>query len=337
MDQWGFDALAREADGLGGVNIRELTEKLMTGELPADGAFARQCITRIAASFRLAVTQALRLLAAPALASLLLKALLPEGGGGAMLLVCRLGCAALLTGQFAGLLATARKALDVSSRIIDAAAPVLATALTFTGASARASILTPSAAICTRLISQVLRDVGIPLCGATATVAAGANLSDRFRLNRLFDLLRRFVAWGVGATLAGFVGLMALQGLLASGQDALTARALRRAIQSALPIVGGEVSDSAGVLLGSAVAARNAVGVAGMLAALAVCAAPIVTLALSSLSLRLAAAVLEPVCDAGITRITGDFAAMAQLLVAICAGGVMMSVLCLGACLALAG
>ena len=337
LEQWGFDDLARSSEAMGGMDIRSVAEKLMTGELPVDAPSLRRVARRLAICLKSALTRTLRLLAAPALAGLAIRALLPEGEGGPVMLVCRLGCAALLTGQFAELRDVARQALDASVRMLDAAAPVLATALTFTGSAAKAGILTPSAAICARLTAVILRDAGLPLCGAAAAVAAGANLSDRFRLNGLFDALCRFIAWGVGAVMAGFVSLMALQGLLASGQDALTARALRRAIQTALPIVGGQVSDSAGVLLGSAIAARNAVGVAGMLAALGVCAVPIARLALASMALRLAAAALEPVCDAGIVAVTGKFAALARLLTALCVGGVMMSVLCLGACLALAG
>ncbi len=336
LERWGFDGLARQCEALGGAKLKPMAEKLLTGELGLDGATVLRGLRRFAAELRRALTRTLRMLAAPALASLALRALLGREDG-AVRLVCRLGCAAKLMEQFVTLRAVAQAALEASAHIIDAAAPVLATALTFTGSAAKAGILTPSAALCARLLTQALKNAALPMCGVTAVVAAASNLSDRFRLNRLFDLLRGAVTWGVGVTLAGFVGLMALQGLLASGQDALTARALRRAIQTALPIVGGEVSDSAGALLGSAIAARNAVGVAGMLAAVSVCVMPIARLALSSLSLRLAAAALEPVCDPGIVRVAAQFAQLSQLLVAVCAGGTLMSVLCLGACLALAG
>ncbi len=337
LEKWGLDDLARESEALGGVDVRTLAEQLLTGELPFNEATVRHLLRRFVEGLRRSLTEALRLLAAPALACLAMRALLPDGEGGALRLVCRLSCAAALMGRFSALRVVAENALRASSRIIDTAAPVLATALNFTGTAGRAAILTPSAAICARLLTSVLGGAGLSLCSAAAAVAAGANLSDQFRLDRLFDVMRRFTAWLIGVTLAGFVGLLALQGLLASGQDALTARALRRAIQTALPVVGGEVSDSAGVLLGSAIAARNAVGVAGMLAAAGVCVAPVARLSLASLSLRLAAAAMEPVCDPGIVRVTGSFAAMAQLLASICAGGVLMSVLCLGGCLALAG
>ena len=333
--RFGVDALSRQSQALGGVDVRALCESLLTGKLGLDEDWMNDALRRFAASLKRALTDALTLLAAPVLASLALRSLID--GGGAIGLVCRMGCAALLTERFVRARAVAAAALDASAKLIDAAAPVLATALTLTGSAGKAAILTPSAALCAKLISDVFSDAGLPLCGVVAIVAAAANLSDRFQLNRLLALMKRGLNWAVSLTLGAFVGLMALQGLLASGQDALTARALRRMIQAALPVIGGEVSDSAGALLGSAIAARNAVGVAGMLAVMGVCAAPLARLAVSSLSLRLAAAALEPVADPGVVKIAAGFADAHQLLLAISAGAALMSVLCLGACLALAG
>ncbi len=337
LDRWGLDNLAHESENLGGPDVNALARRLLAGEFSIAPSTIQRVLRRFASGLRRTLTQLLRLLAAPVLASLALRALLAKGDGSAPRLVCRLACAVLLMARFASLLNIARSALDASVRIVDVASPVLASALTFTGSSAKAAILTPSAAICARLLSGVLRDAGLPLCSAAAAVAAGANLSERFQLNRLFDLMRRLTTWGVCTTMAGFVGLLAVQGLLASGQDALTARALRRAIQAALPVVGGEVSDSAGVLLGSAIAARNAVGVAGMLTSMGVCTAPVARLAMASISMRLAEAAMEPICEPGMVRVVGSFASLARLLAAICAGGMLMTALCLGACLALAG
>lgn len=336
LDRIGVDELARQSEALGGVDVRALCKALMTGRLPVNGEAIRSALRRLLKGLRRALTEALSLLAAPVLASLVLRAI-SDGDDHGIQLVCRMGCAALLSERFIEARSVAAGALNASSKLIDAAAPALATALTLTGSAGKAAILTPSAALCAKLTADVLNRIGLPLCGVIAIVAAAANLSERFRLDRLFSLLTRWANGSVGLLLAGFVGLMALQGLLVSGQDALTARALRRAIHAALPVIGGEVSDSAGALLGSAIAARNAVGVAGMLAAMGVCAAPLAKLALSSLSLRLAAAALEPIADPGVTRVAGAFAEVHRLLLAISAGGMLMSVLCLGACLAMAG
>ena len=334
LDGAGVDALLDQAAELGGANVRALMERALSGEAIIDMEDIRSRLRAFASATRDGLVDALRMLSTPVLACLVLRAL--TGGRDidrALTLVCRLSCAALLMERFAECRSVAEGALKTSVRLVGAAAPVLATALTLTGCEAQAVVLTPSAALCADLIDGAFLEIGLPLCAVAAAVAAAANLSERFHLNRLFELLHRGIKWGVRASMAGFVAMLAIQGLLATGQDAIAGRAVRRAIQSAVPIIGGSASDSAGALLSSAMAVRGAAGVAGMLALIAACAMPVARLMAASLALRLASAVLEPVSDAGVARIVGHFADLNRTLVALCAGGAMLGALALGACL----
>lgn len=338
LDRTGVDALQETSRQLGGVDVRELARKLLSGQLALNDVSVRDAVAHFAEELRAALADALTALAAPVLACALLRALLEDRArGAAMALVCRLTCAALMMERFIACRAVAAEALSAAAKWIGAAAPVVASAMALTGAGRRAAILTPSAALCAQLIADGVSGVGLPLCSVAAAVAASANLSDRFRLDRLFALIRRGIAWSTGLMSAAFAGLLSLQGLLAAGQDTATARVVGRMVRAALPIIGGEVSDSSGVLLGSALAVRNAVGVAGVLAGISICALPIARITLSALSLKLASAVLEPVADAGMARVVGDFGEVAQLLAALCATGMLMSALCLGAFLTIGG
>ncbi len=76
---------------------------------------------------------------------------------------------------------------------------------------------------------------------------------------------------------------------------------------------------------------------AGMVAAVGSTLAPILRLVVSTLSLKLAAAVLEPVADAGVAWIIASYGALHKLLLAICVSGTLLAVLLLGACLSLTG
>lgn len=335
LEKAGFGALETAAEATSGIDIRALTGQLMSGELRLDASAVVQWLDGFGASVRKGLLDALSALTAPVLASIVFKALMGDRAGeGAIGLLCRLGCVSLLMGRYLESSDVCAAALDDTLRLTNAAAPVLASALTLTGASARAAILTPSAALCAGLIEDLLRNRALPFCSIAAILAASANLSERFRLGRLFELARDIVHRGVRLMLSGFVGLMALQGLLATGTGALTMQAIRRAVQAALPIVGGEVSDSAGALVASALAVRGFAGAAGMLALLGASMAPILRLAADALALRIASAALEPLADRSLLQILGHFAALARMLLAICIGGTLLSVLMLGACLA---
>lgn len=337
LERTGVGEMLSQAEVLGAKEIRVVVDKAMRGELAFDADALRRVLARLTRALKRGLTNALAALAAPVLAWLAYRLLAGDERGGAMALLCRMSCAATLMRRFVSAHGIAASSLSASVRMVNAAAPVLASALTLTGYGARAAILTPSTALCAGLIDDALRTVGLPLCAAAALIAAAGNLSERFRLNRMFDLVRGGVDWGMRAIMAGFAGMMALQGLMTAGQDAASGRVVRRAMQSILPLVGGELSDSADALLASAVAARNAAGAAGMLAMIGVCAIPFARLVAAALSLRLAAAVLEPVADAGVTRVIGQYAALTQTLAALCACAAMLGMLTLGACLAFAG
>ena len=319
-----------------GFDVRSVAEHLISGQFTLDADAIRQAVQRLGESVKDGLLEALKALAAPVLAGLLLRTVL-EDSGGMLGLLCRVSCAVLLMGRFMQAQNVCQSALQATARLVNAASPVLISALTLTGAAERATVLTPSTALCANLIEGLLLDGALPLCGLAAAVAASANLSERFQLNRLFSTFTRWLAWGLGLLLSGFVGLMALQGLLVRGQDAVSVRAIQRALRSMLPIVGGEVSDSAGALLASALSVRNLAGVAGMVAVVGGSLAPILRLAVAALSLNLAAAVLEPVTDAGVTRIIASYDELNKLLLAICVSGTLLAVLMLGACLSMAG
>ena len=336
LERTGIGALSRTSRELGGVDVRQMARDLLAGKLALNEEYVEMLAARFLARLRAELTDVFMALAAPILVCALLRALMDSRAQSASIaLVCRLSCAALMMERFIRARAIAEAALSASARWIDAAAPVLASAMALTGAGRRAAILTPSTALCAKLISDLLAGYGLPLCSVAAAVAASANLSERFRLNRLFALILRAAQWGAGLLTAAFVGLLSLQGLLAAGQDGAAIRAVSKLMRAALPIIGGELSDSSGALLSSAVAVRNAVGVAGMLAGASVCAAPIARLMLLALSLKLASSVMEPVADASMARVVSDFGDLARLLAALCACATLMSALCLGAFLSL--
>ena len=329
----GFAALAKE---LGGLDAKALLKRALAGELRLDIDDAQRLIRRFCAWVKDAFLEALAALAAPVLAGVALRALLGKNGGSSMALLCRLACASVLMARYARDGQIAAWALDSAAKLTESASPVLASVMAMTGAGGAARILSPSAALCAGVIRRVLGEIALPLCGVAAVVASSANLSDHFQLNRLFALLGRGVAGVVRLSMAAFAGLMALEGLLAPGQDGFAVRVVGRALQGALPIVGGQLADSAGALADSAALLRSAVGVTGMAAVLAACASPAVRLAVSMVALQLAAAVLEPVADPGVVRLIGHFARLGQLLLAICAGCALLCVLLMGGCLGLA-
>lgn len=86
-----------------------------------------------------------------------------------------------------------------------------------------------------------------------------------------------------------FTGYLAVSGALSGSSDALTAQLTKNAISTAVPVVGGIISDAAGSVLAGALVLKNAVGAFGMLAVLAICLLPFLRLAVQYLLYKLTA------------------------------------------------
>jgi stage III sporulation protein AE len=336
LEKAGLSDLESLSESLGGPDVREAARAVLSGELPIDRDLPALALRQLCEAVKVALLPALSVLAVPVLAALSLGMVLGADSG-PLTLLCRLSAVYGLGRQCAAAMAVARSGMSVAVRIADTAAPVVAAALTLTGRAAAGATLTPLSAICADAVGNALVNWGLALCGVAAIVAAGGNLSGRFRLDGLFRLICRAITWGVGMLIAAFVGVMALQGRLAATRDGASSQALRQALRGMIPLIGGSVSDSSGTLAETAVAVRGAVGATGLLIVLGTAADPALKLGANMLSLKLASALLEPVADPGIARIAACYGEIARVLLALYAGSVMLTALLAGAGLGLLG
>lgn len=330
LDQVGFSRLAALSGELGGPDAESIARSALSGELKIADNLPSDILERLGGEVKGALTSALSALAAPVVVTLALRMILGQETG-SLTLLCRLGCAYSLGRQCAWAIEIAESGMGSAARIADVAAPVVAAALSLTGRAASAAALTPLAAICADAIQNALIAWGLPLCGVAAVVAAGGSLSDHFRMDRLFELICRAVTWGAGLLIAAFVGMMTLEGRLAASRDGVSTQALRQALKGLIPYIGGSVSDSSGALLESALSVRNAVGVTGLLIALGAAVKPAISLSAHMLSLKLTSALIEPVADPGIVRVTACYGEISRALLALYAGSAMLSALLIGA------
>ena len=301
-----------------------------------DTGHLRRAASYLARALIEPLLEALSILAGPVLATLCLRALLGRCDG-ALALLCRLACAVGLAGCCASAMKLAREAMSLSSRVANVAAPVLAAALSMTGAGMSSALVSPASALCVGIIEDVLIGPGLTLCAFSAVIASGSGLSDRLRLHRLFRLVCRSVVWGLRLMTGLFMALLAVEGRIAAIQDSAASRALRQALRGLIPFIGTSVSDTSGALVETAAALRGTVGVTGMILAASVCARPLVKLIANTLSMKLASAIVEPLADPGISRLTANLADVSGLMVALCAASVLMVLLLCGSCLWAAG
>ena len=127
-------------------------------------------------------------------------------------------------------------------------------------------------------------------------------------LSQFAELLKKLVAWILKTLVTCVIGINLIQGMLAPAIDALKRSALTKAAE-AIPGIGNAIGGVTDVVLGTAVLIKNGIGMAGAAILIAVCAVPILQMAVMTLMYKLAAALVQPVSD---KRITGCISSVSE-------------------------
>lgn len=188
--------------------------------------------------------------------------------------------------QMMGLGVETLEQLDVFAKAL---LPTLAAAVAAGGGLVTAGAQQVAAVFLTNLLLSVIRKILLPLLyGCIAAAAAGAMTPGK-SLQKISDAIRKCVTWGLTAAMLAFTGFLTVTGAAAGAADALTAQVTRSAISAAVPVVGSIISDATGAVLAGAGMLKSAVGIFGLLAVLAICLMPFITLAIQYLLYKLAA------------------------------------------------
>ena len=99
---------------------------------------------------------------------------------------------------------------------------------------------------------------------------------------KLLGVIAKFIRWGcktmITASTILFTAYLNIAGLVASTGDLFAVQATKTAITTALPVVGGILSDAASSLVAGASILRSSIGVFGMLSVLGMLTVPFIKL-----------------------------------------------------------
>lgn len=124
-------------------------------------------------------------------------------------------------------------------------------------------------------------------------------------LSAATNFLKWMAATIMTTLMIGFTAFLSVTGIVSGSVDAVTQRLTKTAISTALPVVGGIVSDASGAMAAGAGVLKNAVGVFGMGAVLAVCIVPFLKIGAGYLAYKASAGLAGTVADARISKLLG--------------------------------
>jgi len=195
--------------------------------------------------------------------------------------------------------------------------PILISLMLYTGSITTTSILEPIILFMINFIGNLVQDILIPITLIITSISIISKISDNVQVDKIAKFLKSSTVWFLGLILTIFVGIVSLEGTLASSIDGITAKTAKSIVSSAVPIVGKILGDVIDSVLGCGVILKNATGFLGVIIIVGICILPILKLTVLTISYKLVASVSGVVADSKIVKLLDQISDIFRILLAI--------------------
>ncbi len=168
--------------------------------------------------------------------------------------------------------------------------PVLAGVITASGNPLLAVSFNSIAFMSAQGISQIIKNIVVPCSGIVMAMGSISAFTPDFKLEEIADLVKKVVIGAFSALVALFSAFLTIKGVMANAADTVTAKAIKLAVSSAIPVVGSALADSYSSIIGSLSLVKSAVGVFGIVCVLLMTAPIIIELTMWSLGFKIMSA-----------------------------------------------
>lgn len=151
------------------------------------------------------------------------------------------------------------------------------------------------------LVNMVLLKLILPAVNVYLVLLLADNLSKDAKLSKFAKTLGTIIKWLLRSLIVLVVGFNAIQSLIAPVADGLKRSAFVK-VGGMIPGIGNLLSGVTETVLGASILLKNAIGVAGLLAIIVICAVPVIKLIVYYFIYRLCESVLQPISDKRILK-----------------------------------
>ena len=194
--------------------------------------------------------------------------------------------------------------------------PVMTAALAAQGGVAGSAALYTGTAFFDTVLSGLISKLMIPMIYLFLALAVANSAIHENVLKQLRDFVKWLMVWTLKILLYIFTGYMGITGVVSGTTDAAALKAAKITISGVVPVVGNILSDASEAVLVSTGVVKNAAGIYGMLAILAICIGPFLRSGVHYLILKVTAAVCSVFGSKRITDLIGDFSSAMGLMLA---------------------
>ncbi|MDD3653716.1 MAG: stage III sporulation protein AE [Desulfotomaculaceae bacterium] len=200
-------------------------------------------------------------------------------------------------GSFSLAVNAGREVVENMVTFMQALLPVLLTLLVAIGGFASAAVFSPVLLTTIGVFGTLIKNIILPLLFFVAILSIVSNLSERFKVSNLSDLLKSVAMGLMGIFSTIFLGVLAIQGVAGAVGDSVTFKTAKFGVNAFVPVVGGVLSDALAAVVSSSLLIKNAVGIAGVVIIGAIMLVPLLKIITLAFIYKLAGALIQPIGD----------------------------------------
>jgi len=221
--------------------------------------------------------------------------------------VCVMAGALAITGisanDMSSMLGLGRSTIDSMQGFSQVLLPLVAACTAATGAPAAAAARQVATALFSGILLRLIDRLLIPLVYAYVVVCTAHAAVGNPGLKKVAVVLKWVVTRSLTTLLVLFVTYLTVSGTIAGTTDAAALKAAKMAISTAVPVVGGIISNAAETILVGAGLLKNTVGLFGMLAVLGICLIPFLQLGVHYLTYKFSGALAALLADSRLAEL----------------------------------
>lgn len=175
-------------------------------------------------------------------------------------------CVACVISPLSTAISFAAASIELSEKLMLALIPVLAGVITVTGNPTLAASFQAIAFGGAQIISGLSDGYIVPIVGAVMALDVTGSIMPSFKLDGITSLIKKAVTTVLSFVSSIFVAFLGLKGALANAADTVASKGIKLVISSAVPVVGGALSEAYSGIIGSLVLVKSTIGIFGIAA-----------------------------------------------------------------------
>ncbi|MBQ7408414.1 MAG: stage III sporulation protein AE [Clostridia bacterium] len=231
--------------------------------------------------------------------------------------VCYLSIALIIFAEVSSVLNEVGKTIESINKQTQTAFPLLITLVSISGATSSAEIYKPTCVFLSGGIMNIISSFLFPLLTAICVLTIVSNLSKKFSLTKLVSLGYDIFKWVMGGSVAIFSIFTALNAITASVSDGVSLKALKYAVGSSVPIIGGFAKEGIDVFLAAGLLIKNSVGGVFLFILFFALLTPLIKVIVLSLTLKFLSAIAQPITDVRISDLISGLSKLVSYLSAV--------------------